>query len=104
MVNPAQDGHDSPEGDTANPIKAARAADDLFNLGSSLRPNAWNRLSGFERDTFVSMAAELAQRGVIGFEILEVDGRPYKSFAVNQIGDSRTSHAPLYDRNARLRW
>ena len=104
MVNPAQEGHHSPEGNTANPIKAARAADDLFNLGSSLRIKTWNRLSGSARDTFVSMAAELAQRGVIGFDILEVNGRPYKSFAVNQIGDSLTSNAPLYDRNARLRW
>ncbi len=106
MINPARpsSGDDSPERVIANPMRASRAADDLFNLGSSPRLDAWDQLSSSERDIFFSMAAQLAQRGVMGFEILEVDGRPYKSFAANQIGDSLTSHAPLYDRKARLRW
>jgi hypothetical protein len=50
------------------------------------------------------MVAELARQGLIGFEVVEIDGRPHKSFITTQIGDPLTSHAPLYDRKACYRW
>jgi len=99
-----QTGNQAPASGPADEIKAARAADRFFNLGSGSRFSSWDGLSSQERPLFVKMVAELARQGLIGFEVVEIDGRPHKSFITTQIGDPLTSHAPLYDRSGRYRW
>lgn len=88
----------------ASEIKAVKAADRFFNLGSGSRFSSWDSLSSREKTMFIKMVAELAQRGLIGYEVVDIDNRPYKSFATTQIGDTLASQAPFYDRQARYRW
>ena len=96
----------SPSGQSqpANEIKAAKAVDRFFNLSSGSRFSSWDGLNAEERTLFITMVAELAKQGLIGYEVVEIDNRPHKSFITTQTGDTLTSHAPLYDYRARYRW
>ena len=96
--------HTPSEPKNASEIKAVKAVDRFFNLGSDSRFSSWDSLSPREKTLFINMVAELAQKGLIGYEVVDIDNRPYKSFATTQIGDTLTSHAPLYDRQARYCW
>jgi predicted ArsR family transcriptional regulator len=44
------------------------------------------------------MLSSLIKKGVVGYEVLEVNGRPEKHYVVNQIGDERISGAKLYKK------
>mgnify|MGYP006307593083 CR=1 FL=1 len=96
--------HTPSEPKSASEIKAVKAADRFFNLGSGSRFSSWDSLSSREKTMFIKMVAQLAQKGLIGYEVVDIDNRPYKSFATTQIGDSLTSNAPFYDRQAQYRW
>ena len=42
------------------------------------------------------MLSILLKKGIVGYEVLEVDGKPEKHFIVNQIGNQRIYGAELY--------
>ena len=48
----------------------------------------------------MKMLADLIHKGIVGYEILEVNGKPEKHYIVNEIGDKRIYGAKLYkERN-----
>ena len=56
-------------------------------------------LNDAEKEEFLKMLANLLKHGIIGYEILEVNGQPEKHFIVNQIGDERIYGAKLYKKD-----
>jgi hypothetical protein len=44
------------------------------------------------------MLAKLLKAGVVGYEVLEVNGKPEKHYIVNEIGDERIYGAKLYKK------
>ena len=75
--------------------KAFNKIDDFLNLGNPDRLNTGDMSPGVKEE-FIKILAILIKRGVVGYEILEVDGKPEKHFIVNQIGDDRLYDAKLY--------
>ncbi len=76
--------------------KALKRVDDFLNLGKPDRLNT-DAMTPGEKEEFLKMLALLLERGIVGYEILEVDGKPEKHFIVNQIGDDRLYGAKLYE-------
>jgi len=67
--------------------------DDILNLGSGI-----GDLSDLSRDSLAetfSVLAELYDRGIVGYEVREVNGEPMKVFTDVAIG-SDLHRAPLY--------
>lgn len=86
-------------GDSAeisNTAKAFKKIDGFLNLGKP-RSFTLDELSPEEKDEFISMLSKLLQKGIIGYEELEVDGKKEKHFIVTQIGNQRIKGAKLYD-------
>jgi hypothetical protein len=84
--------------DTLTYTKPSRAFDKIesfLNLGKPDRLN-FTDLNAEEKEEFLKILTKLIKAGVVGYEILEVDGKPEKHFIVNQIGDKRTQHSKLY--------
>ncbi|MFC1731242.1 hypothetical protein ACFL6I_12985 [candidate division KSB1 bacterium] len=74
-------------------------ADRLFNLGAKNRFIIQNRYTidnNRELKTSLKIISSLLKKGVVGYEYLEVNGRPYKSFVTTGIGDQRIAGARLY--------
>jgi len=73
----------------------------MFDLGQTNRitPDDINKLSPKERENALKMLGTLLKDGLVGYEILEIDGKEVKSFIVNQIGDQRTYGAKLSRRH-----
>jgi hypothetical protein len=71
--------------------------DKFLNLGRPDRLDV-SDLNDSEKKEFLKMLSDLIKRGVVGYEVLEVNGRPEKHFIVNQIGDERLYGAKLYNR------
>lgn len=78
--------------------KAFARVDDFLNLGKPDRLNTDDMTPG-EKEEFLKMLSILLKKGVVGYEMLEVDGKPEKHFIVSQIGDERLYDAKLYDEN-----
>ncbi len=78
--------------------RAFKKIDDFLNLGKPDRLNT-DDLNPEEEKEFLKMLSSLLKQGVIGYEILEVNGKPEKHFIVNQIGDERIKGAKLYTKN-----
>jgi len=76
--------------------KAMNKVESFLNLGTNERMDM-DDLSPEERDQFLSMLSKLLKQGVVGYEVIEVDGEPEKHFIVNQIGNDRLEGAKLYD-------
>jgi len=75
--------------------KVMNRLDDFFNLGQS-ESLSLDDMSEDEKDTFLSMLSALLSKGVMGYEMLEIeDGVPEKYFIVNQIGSQETYSKPL---------
>ena len=72
--------------------------DNFLNLGKPDRLDLGG-LNEEEKKEFLKMLAELIQIGVVGFEVIEVNGKPEKHYIVNQIGDQRIYGAKLYKKN-----
>lgn len=79
----------------SNTSKALAAVDSVLNLGSPDRLNI-SDLNPAEKEEFLKMLSELLKRGVIGYEVLDVNRRPEKHFIVNQICNHRLRGAKLY--------
>jgi len=86
-------------GDSAeisNSAKAFKKIDSFLNLGKS-RSFTLDEMSPGEKKEFLKMLSALLQKGIIGYEELEVDGKREKHFIVTQIGDQRLKGAKLYN-------
>lgn len=77
--------------------KAFKKIDDFLNLGKPDRLDT-SDLSPAEKEEFLKILANLLKKGVVGYEILEVNGKPEKHYIVNQIGDERIRGAKLYKK------
>lgn len=82
----------------SNTAKVYDRIDKFLNLGRPDRLDV-SDLNDAEKKEFLKMLANLIKHGIIGYEILEVNGKPEKHFIVNQIGDERIYGAKLYKRN-----
>ena len=83
----------------SNTSKVFEKLDNFLNLGKPDRLDL-NGMNDEEKKEFLKMLADLIHRGIVGYEILEVNGKPEKHYIVNEIGDKRIYGAKLYrDRN-----
>ncbi|MGK9368470.1 hypothetical protein ACSSWA_06180 [Melioribacter sp. Ez-97] len=86
--------------DSAEISNTARVFDKLdkfLNLGRKDRLDIGD-LNEAEKEEFMKMLAALIKRGIVGYEVLEINGRPEKHYIVNQIGNERTYGAKLYNK------
>lgn len=81
----------------SNTSKVFDKLDKFLNLGRDNRIDLTD-LNDKEKEEFMKMLAELIKRGIVGYEILEVNGKPEKHYIVNQIGDQRIYGAKLYKK------
>lgn len=81
----------------SNTAKVYDRLDKFLNLGKPDRLDI-SDLSESEKNDFLKMLAELIKQGIVGYEILEVNGKPEKHYVVNQIGDERIRDAKLYTK------
>jgi hypothetical protein len=81
----------------SNTSKAFSKVDNFLNLGKSDRLDT-SDLNGEEKKEFLKMLSDLIKKGVVGYEVLEVNGKPEKHYVVNQIGDERTYGTKLYKK------
>jgi hypothetical protein len=81
----------------SNTAKAFAKLDNFLNLGKKDRLDT-SDLNEEEKKEFLKMLAKLLQEGIVGYEILEVNGKPEKHYIVNQIGDERIKGAKLFNR------
>jgi hypothetical protein len=79
----------------SNTSKVFKKIDDFLNLGKPDRLST-EGMSKEEKDEFLKMLSILLKKGIVGYEVLEVDGKPEKHFIVNQIGNQRIYGAELY--------
>ncbi len=94
----------SPSGETkndsveiSNTAKVYDKVDKFLNLGDSDRLDI-GELNEAERKEFLKMLSALIKKGIVGYEVLEVNGKPEKHFVDNQIGDKRLKGAKLYKK------
>ena len=81
----------------SNTSKAFAKLDNFLNLGKRDRLDV-SDLNDSEKKEFLKMLATLLQKGIVGYEVLEVNGKPEKHYIVNQIGDQRIYGAKLYKK------
>ncbi|PKL82503.1 MAG: hypothetical protein CVV24_09700 [Ignavibacteriae bacterium HGW-Ignavibacteriae-3] len=81
----------------SNTAKVYDRLDKFLNLGRPDRLDI-SDLSDSEKKVFLKMLAELIQRGIVGHEVLEVNGKPEKHYIVNHIGDERIQDTKLYKK------
>ena len=81
----------------SNTSKAFKKLDDFFNLGKADRLNT-DDLNPKEKQEFLKMLSDLIKKGVVGYEILEVNGKPEKHYIDMEIGDRRIYGAKLYKK------
>jgi len=79
----------------SNTSKVFSQVDRVFNLGNPGRADTGN-MTPDDRKEFIKIVANLLHKGVVGYEILNVNGRPEKHFIENEIGDTRIKGAKLY--------
>jgi hypothetical protein len=79
----------------SNTAKALDQVDKFFDLGSSDRLDLKEMNQG-EKKEFLKMLTGLLRRGVVGYEVLNVKGKPEKHFIETEIGDQRIKGAKLY--------
>ncbi len=75
--------------------RALNKLDDFFNLGKPDRLDI-SDLSAADKKEFLKMLSKLLQKGIVGYEYLEVNGKKEKHFIVTQIGNERIKGAKLY--------
>ncbi len=79
----------------SNTSKVFDKVNNFLNLGKPDRLNT-DDLTPEEKEEYVKMIATLIQKGIIGYEIREVNGKPEKHYIVNQIGNQRLYGTKLY--------
>jgi len=81
----------------SNTSKAFNKLTNFLNLGKKDRLNI-DDLNKEEKQEFLKMLTALIKKGIVGYEILEINGKPEKHYIVNQIGDSRTRNAKIFNK------
>ncbi|MEW6653000.1 MAG: hypothetical protein AB1394_05960 [Bacteroidota bacterium] len=79
----------------SNTARVYDKLDKFMNLGAGGRLEL-SELNSEEKKEFLKMLAELIKNGVIGYEVLEVNGKPEKHYLENQIGNERLKGAKLF--------
>lgn len=81
----------------SNTAKAFDAVNKILDLGNSNRFSEadLDKLNPKEKEEFLKMLAILLKKGIVGYEVLEIKGKPVKYYIVNEIGDRRTYGAKL---------
>lgn len=82
----------------SNTAKVYDKVDKFLNLGDSDRLDI-GELNEAERKEFLKMLSALIKKGIVGYEVLDVNGKPEKHFVDTKIGDKRIYGAKLYKRN-----
>jgi hypothetical protein len=82
----------------SNTSKVFAKIDKFLNLGRPDRLEI-DDLNEEEQKEFLKVLADLLKRGIVGYEVLEVNGRPEKHYIVNQIGNERLYGTKLYKRD-----
>ena len=74
------------------------AVDDFLDLSGGPRDvfGALGSMDDADVEAFLEMLAQLLKSGVMGTEMLEVNGEAYKSFIVTRAADEDVRDAPLY--------
>lgn len=75
--------------------KVFKKVESFMNAGST-KDILLDDLTPDEKSQFLKVLSGLLKEGIVGYEILEVNGKPEKHFLVNQIGDSRLYGAKRY--------
>lgn len=79
--------------------KSLKKLDDFMNLGKAGgRSLDLSEMNHEEKEEFIKMLTTLIQHGIVGYEVLEIDGKPEKHDILMQIVDPRTRGAKLYRR------
>jgi len=81
----------------SNTSKAFAKLDKFLNLGRPDRLDTTD-LNDAEKKEFLKMLSTLLQKGIVGYEIIEVNGKPEKHYIVNEIGDERLYGKKLYNK------
>lgn len=81
----------------SNTSKAFAKLENFLNLGKPNRLDV-SDLNETEKNEFLKMLSVLLKKGIIGYEILEVNGKPEKHYIVNKIGNQRIYGAKLYKK------
>lgn len=86
----------------ANPMSVINAVEGFLDLGNSDRLEGYFSLSESEKEKFAKALGKLLKAGIIGYEILEVNGQKEKHFLSTQIGDERLYNAKRYNKKGYL--
>jgi hypothetical protein len=81
----------------SNTAKVYDNDDKFLNLGNSDRTKL-SKMNAAEKDEFLKMLATTLKKGIVGYEVLNVNGKPEKHFVENEIGDERIYGAKLYKK------
>ena len=76
--------------------------DRFLNLGSADRLDP-GKLNSPEGKEYLKILSGLLKKGVVGYEVLKVNGQPEKHFIETEIGDSRLKGAKVYKRREEKR-
>ncbi|MCX6151118.1 MAG: hypothetical protein NTX22_11380 [Ignavibacteriales bacterium] len=82
----------------SNTSKAFTRIDKFLNLGRPDRLDV-DDLNAEEKKEFLKMLSYLLKKGIVGYEVLEINGKPEKHYIVNQIGNLRLEGAKIYNKN-----
>jgi len=80
-------------------IAALETADHFFDLGSPTRLNFLTLLNSDDNNIIndvTQIIQKYVNRNIVGYEFLEVNKQPYKSFITTRIGDRTLYSARLY--------
>jgi len=85
----------------SNTAKVFNKVDDLFNLGKDGRIDIAeiDKMKPQEKEEFLKMVAARIKSGDMGYEVLEVNGKPEKHYIDMEIGDERIKGAKLYRKD-----
>lgn len=81
----------------SNTARVYDKLDKFMNLGASDRLDI-SDLNDEEKKEFLKMLSALIKKGIVGYEVLKVKGKPEKHFLETEIGDERLKGAKLYKK------
>jgi hypothetical protein len=82
----------------SNTSKVLNKVEQFMNLGSSDRLSI-DDLSPSEKKEFLTMLSKLIKNGYMGYEVLDINGRPEKHDIDMEIGDQRIVGSKLYKKD-----
>jgi len=77
----------------------SKIIDKFFNLGYSGRQIIPLSTEAESDENVLKLVSNLLKRGIVGYEYLEINKKPYKSFISTRIGNFPLSKAKLYKKN-----